>query len=230
MSTVKEALDSIQNQQKYHLQQKKVVEMEKAKAEAEAMQNTVTVGDDDSARWCRDYPHGVTSSDLMDDTGTNSVARTIRECDTLLHFLNQRPSLDYRSYSLMHTATGTTAPARAMKDDAQIIEELRIHNDALRKHVIDLLQEKETQDRDLQHYKAENNRLHARLRDMEKMKNSRMSDSIDSELEYQVPPTMRMNLDDLSSLDLPPLEMPKFDIDAMQNSESKPDGGPGLSD
>ena len=229
-TNVQEALQSLSLQKQYHIQQKDVVRMKQRRAKVLGQRTgpvsppTYTINDD-HVQWPHDGSNEVPPEDAMDgDTAEehNGVYRTMKECDSLLQFLNHRQSLDYRSLvpPTSSSAYASNNGSRSPKDDKVIIEELKTHNDALRGHVMDMLRDLETQAKDLEHYKAENGRLHARLRDMEKMNRSQMTESVDSELEYQ-PMHLRMNLDDLTSLELPPLEMPKFDLDSFKTGLEK---------
>ena len=154
------------------------------------------------------------------------VYRTMEECDSLLQFLKNR------------TATaGKPEPPKASKytssqnkkqlfqsgtkipiDDQLIIEELRMHNDALREHILELLTECDLKDLQANQYKKENEKLVERLRKLE----SQMSESNESEKCYPLP--SRMSVDDLPSMELPPLEMPTFDFDKFKLQDDGEEG------
>ena len=214
MTKSTESLQSMELQQQYHIRQKDIVLLKQKQAEAQAAQQKTSQHDSHSTvRWSKDFPHGVPSEDLLDMVDDGSMAlRTIHECDSLLAFLNNRHSMDYKS---LHEVK--PAKKRLIKDDSQIIEELRIHNDALRRHILDLLHDRDVAESDLQYYKQENQRQRERIQELENTNRSNMtqSTSMDSDLEYQMPAALKMNLDDLASMDLPPLEMPKFDFDGL---------------
>ena len=227
-TNVHEALQSLNLQKQYHIRQKDVVQLKKRHAKILAQRTgrasppTYHINDD-HVQWPQDASHDAPSEDMVDAASAdehNGVYRTMKECDSLLQFLSHRQSLGYRSLVPPNSSSAYASNngSKSPKDDKVIIEELKMHNDALRQHVLDMLRDLETQAKDLDHYKSENGRLHARLRDMEKMNKSQMTESADSDLEYQLPMHVRMNLDDLTSLELPPLEMPKFDLDSFKSS------------
>lgn len=205
MTQVAEAIKSITLQREHNLRQMDIVRMKQQEARTHhCFSNT-------SANCSTNYLDSSQSTLQHDDY--DGVYRTMHECDSLLQFLTERHSIDPAV-----TAASENAH-RSPKDDSTIIEELRLHNSALRQHIVDLLRDIETQGSDLEHYKMENARLHARVHDVERR--AKMSDSADSEFEYSLPQAVRMKLADFSSLELPPLEMPKFDLAILKTNNSE---------
>lgn len=246
MTSSTESLQSMELQKDHHIRQTEIVRLRQRQAE---MRNQSVKGMDVSGRWSKDFPHGVPSEDLLDvvdmNTETGAALRTIQECDSLLAFLNNRHSLDYKSYeqarSMKPPSAQTPLAKRHIgpKDSAQIIEELRIHNDALRRHILDCLHDQDALEAELAHARDQNARLRERVRQLEgkdmdeseagntnissnPSRRQMMTQSMEADLEYE-PATLRMNLDDLASMDLPPLEMPKFDMDALTLTSSQSD-------
>ena len=150
------------------------------------------------------------------------ICRTMEECDSLLQMLNHRGHEDEKSNGEKKgdvTPRQQTNGTKVPKDDKVIIEELRMHNIALCTHIVDLLKEIEQNKRQMQHYKSENDELKDKLNRHDTSYNM-MEDSTDSEKYYPVP--VGMNLHDLPSLELPPLEMPKFDFSALKIDSEEP--------
>ena len=132
------------------------------------------------------------------------VYRTMEETDSLLTFLKKRAdgSTDgHPKNPLLKSAS------KIPKDEKQIVEELRIHNEALRNHVLQLL-------RELDERQRENANLRERLRIHEEKKY--MANSYDSETYFSVPISSGIDLPDL-----PPLEMPTFDFNSLKEELNK---------
>lgn len=134
------------------------------------------------------------------------VYNTMEECDSLLQFLNER-----------HKVAGKIPPhqlyssaIKVPKDELQMVEELRLHNEALRAHILDLLKECEEHRANRLHLENENKMLKYKLEKLQRRDSSTSQES--SEQEEHVAPPSDINPDAIP--DLPPLEMPQFDFDS----------------
>ena len=156
--------------------------------------------------------------DVADEVdGQLSVYRTMEECDSLLSFLKNRAAGRYMENTInLETFQKTTVGGiKNPKDDKTIIEELRMHNEALRTHILELLRENEGYYKELQTLRKENVELHKSRNDGGK-RDSFLTESTDSEKsEKYYPNPHRIDINDLPSLELPPLEMPTFDFDSL---------------
>ena len=159
--------------------------------------------------------------ETVDEAGL--IYRTMDECDSLLQLLNHRASEMKSPAKPTNPQTDTTRENTSQakltgsngikipKDDKVVIQELRVHNGALQNHIVELLKECEYQQRQLAHYRRENDELKERLNQIQK---PFMEESTDSEKYYPIP--VGMNVHDLPSLELPPLEMPEFDFSTLK--------------
>ena len=150
--------------------------------------------------------------------GQLSVFRTMEECDSLLSFLKNRAAGRYMENTIYpETFQNKTmiGGIKNRKDDKTIIEELRMHNDALRTHILELLRENEGYYKELQTLRKENVELH-KSRNNGGKRDSFLTESTDSEKsEKYYPNPHRIDINDLPSLELPPLEMPTFDFNSL---------------
>ncbi len=251
MTSVPQALESLRHQQTEHERQQILLQDEqrhfKAQQERSSSVASTGVSSNASAQTSKsvdDYlkkriPH--LGCDVGETNFDRNVEKTLDDCDSLLIFLNKRgrkveqpPSLSPVKCTLDSEAN---SEGRLPKSDADVIEELRVHNEALRAHVLDLLDETQENDRqihyyrrELDHMRSENQRLRDRLNSLEPTTPDAAMDDheLDTDAYYSFPVGMPPNLDHLPSLELPPLEMPKFDFTVLQsdnhsdNNSSKP--------
>ncbi len=247
LSHASSAVESVRLQRKRHLAQVAII---KQKQEYAALFKTIIM-----PRSPGEVGHQLTNQKagtIEDVDGDTAVFRTMEECDSLLTFLRNRAAMQGRSVDQPAAVfrrgericeTGTKAP----KHDATIIEELRMHNDALRTHILDLLREnddlrmqldsvqnvkteqihsKGTQE-NLQNVKGNpespegNLPVNLALLEEEIQNSVLMAESSESEKsEKYYPHPDRMDINNLPSLQLPPLEMPKFDFDSLNIGSS----------
>ena len=126
------------------------------------------------------------------------------EYDTLLQFLDDR--------------MGTQRPPPKEPDLSVIIKQLRVNNTALQERVTELSKESDSQRHLVEQLRTENASLRDRIARLERT-------NLNSEFEHQVSPLpLDMNVDDLASLPLAPLEMPHFDFDSLTPRKLAPDG------
>ena len=153
------------------------------------------------------------------------VHRTMQECDSLLQFLNDRSGMSigarYKAPGARNNAsTMIRSAVKVPKGEKEIIEELEIQNEYLRQHIENLLDENQLQKSEVEMLRAENQQLITRNRELQnQLPPSELSESTE---EYG-PIPKGMTLDDLPSMELPPLEMPTFDFQdpfRMQQNEA----------
>ena len=146
------------------------------------------------------------------------VYQTMEECDSLLSFLKNRAAgrhMENTIYPETFQNKTMIGGIKNPKDDKTIIEELRMHNEALRTHILELLRENEGYYKELQTLRKENVQLHISRNDGGEH-DSVLTESTDSEKsEKYYPNPHRIDINDLPSLELPPLEMPTFDFDSL---------------
>ena len=147
---------------------------------------------------------------MTDKPGTSTndnvacVERTMRQCDTLLKFLDDRLGPD----KCQPNESDNVCAVKVPKDERTIIEELQVHNEALREHICELLKECDSQHHLVERFRTENATLRDRVAQLERRA------AVD-ELDHQGPLPLDMNVDDLASLPLAPLEIPHFDYDSL---------------
>ena len=148
----------------------------------------------------------------------------MEECDSLLAFLRRRAQEMGRSIEEPGTLSITQLPETSViesgvktpKDDKTIIEELRVYNDALRYHILDLLKQTEEQAGVVNQLREENTQLKLKLNSTDSKSGTALAESSDSEKsEKYYPNPANINIDDLPSLELPPLEVPTFDFNVI---------------
>lgn len=234
--------ESLSLQRKQHLQQKKVI---RYKQQVAALHDAALDDDETPADGAQQQTLNLLESDegdirRCDDSMMTSVHRTIEECDSLLQFLNDRATAAGRTYHQPDTLKillthnnydvhGTKIP----KDDQLIIEELRLHNIALRSHITDLLTESDENriqmknyEQELNQYRQENYELKEKVLKYQRAaqrNRHRITDEYEMEKSVEgqnYPFPSCMNLDDLPGLKLPPLEMPEFDFDSLKIASS----------
>ena len=128
------------------------------------------------------------------------------------------------------------------KDDMHVIEELRTYGEALRGHVETMLHEVDTKDSQLSRLRAENQALLVLLREAEEGKRQftaivreneemkhRLNDAAMARSQKENPDRITssaynpipvgMDLEKLTGMELPPLEMPSFDFDSLSNEK-----------
>jgi len=126
------------------------------------------------------------------------------EYDTLLQFLDDR--------------MGTQRPPPKESDLTVVIKQLRVNNTALRERVCELSKESDSQRHLVEQLRTENALLRDRITRLERT-------NLHSDFERQVSPLpLDMNVDDLASLPLAPLEMPHFDFDSLTPRKVASDG------
>ena len=167
-----------------------------------------------------------------------SVFRTMEECDSLLQILNKRAvtigqrehgqpsSLQQIQQDNQDTSASQINGIKIAIDDKLMIEELVTHNNALRQHILQLLNELENKEQQLQLMRQKYDNLHDTVERCSQS-NDRMDTSmVDStgRSVYNFP--MAINLDKLPALELPPLEMPKFDLDSLCDKSDKQEDVP----
>lgn len=148
----------------------------------------------------------ITSKEVEKAQFGSDVMQTMEECDSLLRILDERAEerglasgVDY------FTTAGMARGCKYNKQADVVVEELRIHNDALRAHVMFLLTECEEKDTEIARLVEENKLL----------KQSRSEvrlNELDNEPEEPLPTPKDIKLDDVPNLPLAPLEKPHFDF------------------
>ncbi|ELU07009.1 hypothetical protein CAPTEDRAFT_224970 [Capitella teleta] len=241
-TSIPQMRESLSLQRKQHLQQKKVI---RYKQQVAALHDAALDDDETPADGAQQQTLNLLESDegdirRCDDSMMTSVHRTIEECDSLLQFLNDRATAAGRTYHQPDTLKillthnnydvhGTKIP----KDDQLIIEELRLHNVALRSHITDLLTESDENriqmknyEQELNQYRQENYELKEKVLKYQRAaqrNRHRITDEYEMEKSVEgqnYPFPSCMNLDDLPGLKLPPLEMPEFDFDSLKIASS----------
>jgi hypothetical protein len=208
------ALESIKLQRESHLKEQNVIRMKKQKA---ALVEKARLKEQQKLAKGR-----TPSQESVDDTDgkvyeeeqyMTMLYTTMAETDSLLQFMGNQTHRTPSAYQkLIKNLSSSEELARSgskvPKDDKQIIEELRIHNVDLRKHLERTLQELDCSQKECQ-------KLHDRLKRSE---DKPLSDSSEGSDTFCAVRSSDM-LEDLPSLELPPLEMPKFDFQAFKDFE-----------
>lgn len=129
-------------------------------------------------------------------------------CDTLIQYLagrNSGANSPSPTMEAIYDKGLTNPPHKIPKVDKEVIEELKMHNESLQDYVLQLLQEVDFQ-------KSENDRLRKENADIKKqienLRNLSLDDSCEEREGY---PILDIDVDNLATMQLPPLEMPKFD-------------------
>ncbi|XP_013383158.1 nuclear receptor-binding factor 2 [Lingula anatina] len=218
LTRVEKALESLQLQHDHHIKQKAVIRAKQRKAQLQKQQqmdsndttitNIASLSDNlPQMSGYSDMPTDVTGGQMEEET-----FKTMEETDSLLFFLHNRAiSLGMDSPRPWPNRHLIQTAVKAPKDDKMIIEELKTHNLALRSHIEQLLGENANLHEELNNIKKENEELKTNNH----IKPVYVDDENDEEERfYSIPP--HMNLSDLPSLELPPLEMPLFDFDSIK--------------
>ncbi len=213
MTSVASAVESLQLQKQRHMSEILITKHKQRCAEMKRANDTAL----------RTSPQGEAAKEPGEALDTGDVYRTMEECDSLLAFLRDRASGRFNEED--KDIQPTKRPGvKAPKDDKTIIEELRVHNDALRGHILELLRENEGYYTELLALRKENAELHAQLHgdqagDLHQETNepsALLVESTDSEKsEKYFPNPDRIDINILPTMELPPLEMPKFDFDSL---------------
>ena len=159
MTSVTGALESLELQKQRHQSEISVI---RHKQRCEEMKKTSTSPPFRSPSRPEETNHaGFTSKKMgtVDELdGHSSVYRTMEECDSLLAFLRNRSSGRNIDQNAMYVEKphGKIGGIKNPKDDKTIIEELRVHNEALRSHILELLRENEGYYKELQSLRKEN--------------------------------------------------------------------------
>lgn len=204
MTSSVKALESLNLQNDYHLRQIEIIHSRRPR------QDEVT-----ATRLCLDLKRGkadVNAEDkLQNGDNAERLYQTMEQCDNLLDFLESRTGEGVSGFR-SHQGAAYQSGIKIQKDEKQIIEELRLHNESLQGHVLTLLQECETSKDEIERLRSENRQLRHDVtrhdvtchdRDHWMMTSTEVKQRfLDDELQI-----------DLRSLELPPLEMPKFDFD-----------------
>ncbi|XP_064631184.1 nuclear receptor-binding factor 2-like [Lineus longissimus] len=217
-TTKNNALESIRLQRESHIKEQDVIKMKKQKA---AMVEKARIKEQQKLAKGRSQTQdgGDETDDKVCDEEQymTMIYTTMAETDSLLQFMGSRPHRSASAYQKMikklssnedSSRTGSKVP----KDDKQVIEELRIHNVELRKHLERTLNE-------LDSSRQECRLLKDRLKSIE---DKPLSDSSEGSETFCAVRSTDM-LEDLPSLELPPLEMPKFDFQAFKDFEDEHD-------
>lgn len=226
MTSVHSALESLQLQKQRHLGEISVI---RHKQHCEEMKKTMlptsrSPSQPEMGPVNLNMPNGKQGT-IDEVDGQLSVYRTMEECDSLLTFLRNRAAGhngENTTYSEIANQKPSPIGTKNPKDDKTIIEELRMHNEALRAHILDLLRENEGYYKELQILRKENVEFHISQSGKNKQQSpgvhssSMLADSTDSDKsEKYYPNPNRLDINDIPSMELPPLEMPTFDFDSL---------------
>ena len=223
MTTVPGALESLELQKQRHLSEIPVIKHKRRCAEMKkAMQPTSPPTRSPSQPEMKNINTGAANGKQgkKDDVDRQlSVYRTMEKCDSLIAFLKNRAAgqnVENNSYNEKGHARADITGIKTPKDDKTIIEVLRIHNDALRLHILELLRENEGYCKELQTLRKENVELFTSRNSRGRQDGSILEESTDSEKsEKYYPNPNRIDINDIPSMELPPLEMPTFDFDSL---------------
>ena len=152
------------------------------------------------------------SANHRDQDQGKDAYQTMNECDSLLKILRSR---DY--FKEHDGVKGMVVSAiKVAKDDKQVIEELRVRNEILAKHVELLLREIDELSSTNREQKSRIETLEQHKRQLVKRLEKMAQSCTDSDIESF---PVHINPDSLSSFKLPPLEVPQFDFDDALNDE-----------
>ncbi len=220
-TTVHAAVESLKLQKERHLREIPIIKHKKRWQEMQSAAPALSPSSAAQADITTDTLDGTTgaASEMNEEL---SVYRTMQECDSLLKFLkNRQTGQNAETHPPSALRTGVKTP----KDDKTIIEELRMHNEALRGHILELLRENEGYWKELQLLRQENVKLHLKSESVDLDgtvdESSTLAESTESEKsEKYYPNPHRMDINDLPGMELPPLEMPTFDFDSLNKLNS----------
>jgi hypothetical protein len=233
-TTIQQALESLSLQREYHIRQQALIrEKQRRHLHAQQQKNVKDVSGHHMmlSKATSSVDDHVASSSSESDISNGDkrlYLRNLQESESLLHFLNNRvirgKDFGPNREELTYRFEPKTDVVLVDKSDKIIMEELRCHNDALRNHILEFMKESEENHRQIAYLQRELDFSRKENRDMKDRfsKTERtprnptipMQDSVHSETFYSMP--MGLNLDNLPALELPPLEMPKFDFDSIK--------------
>ena len=195
-----QAKDSLQLQHKHHFRQQDIIRLKMKQVQVDDLKKSET-----------SHTAGAgaapisSESPKMDSENINpaSYYRIMEETDTLVQFLIKRNRSQSGQLKAplcpvgpVEGATGSNM-SKLPKDDKQMIEELQMHNEDLRKHVCNLLKEVES-------YQEENEALRLKVEKLEKELSR-------AHCEKQTPNEFERFVDEA----LPPLETPDFNFEGL---------------
>ena len=229
-TTIQQALESFSLQRESHIRQQALIrEKQRCHMWAEQQKQhtgvTGSIAHPAKASSNQEQLHSPSSDVDMTTSDKSSYARSLRESDSLLRFLNNRAAM-CKEFNVQWQEFAYQSDAkdgeREEKDDKVIMSRLLCQNDALRNHILEFLKEAEENhkqiaylQRELDFCRKENRDLKDRLSKTEpSARNTSMPDSVRSDTFYSMP--IGLNLENLPELELPPLEMPKFDFDLLK--------------
>lgn len=196
------ALESLVLQKAFHLRQIELIRKRKPKNIEMQGNHLRTDGEGKKA------VSGGDEKPPQTEDAAERLYQTMEQCDSLLCYLNQRTKTSEKGFHLGNIPKPYHSAIKIKKDDKEVIEELRLHNESLRTHILSLLQECDM-------LKAESERMHSENKRL-KQDLARRHDYRTSTLSYETKSHFNNQLHlDLGSLELPPLEIPKFDFDLL---------------
>ena len=232
-TTIQQALESLSMQREHHIRQQALIrekqrrhlQAQRQKHLKDASGSPMTVSKASSD----DHAASSSSESDMSSSDKRLYLKNIQESESLLRFLNNRAARgkDFgpNREEIIYRFESKTDTVYADKSDKMVMEELRTHNDALRNQILEFIKDSEENHRQIAYLQRELDFCRKENRDMKDRfskteRNSRnqtipLQDSVHSETLYSMP--MGLNLDNLPALDLPPLEMPKFDFDSIKS-------------
>jgi len=204
----KQALESLGLQHNQHLKKQDLLRRKLAQVKL----YSVTAGDSSSQ-----VLHTMITSREVDKAQLGSdVMQTMEECNSLLHILDARAEERQITSGVDYfTTAGMARGCKYNKHADMVLEELRIHNDALRAHVMQLLTECEDKDLKIARLMDENHRLRQPSTENSDVLQecNRPAYEAEAEIPEQPLPTPKdIKLDDVPNLPLAPLEKPDFDF------------------
>lgn len=218
-----EALQSLTLQREFHLKQEAFIRQKQQIAlssKKKAKKQRPLSGQDQLDNETRD-PKVKLGVDMNTHTlecsqnqAETPIMRELGECEALVQSMSlsvENPGLKEDKTIKENQPKTTEADTPSQVKNVAALDELKGHLFTAKCHAINMLKDNELLQRQVQYYKCENEQLKEKLNRPER---TYMEDSTDSEKYYPVP--VGMNLHDLPSLELPPLEMPKFDFSAIK--------------
>lgn len=219
-STSKQALESLSLQHQYHLKQQSWVQERERRSEriheqkAQKRENSISQGTQTEPAIPVDFdyqPLGPNEShSSLDQTDGPRHKHSITETDTLLAFHNRHkqssfgrsPPVDEVALSSPSSESSSEASSKSPKNDKILTEEMRVQNEDLRKHVRLLVSE-------IDELKRKNQSLQSAIEQQETSKTLGVEEYSNMDTE-----TLK-----LTSLELPPLELPEFDFSSLKDDD-----------
>ncbi|XP_029657602.2 nuclear receptor-binding factor 2 [Octopus sinensis] len=170
-----QAKDSLQLQHCHHNRQQEIIRRKEKNAQQEDLKKS-----DPSHSATSGLPQSTPNSPKADfEPRIVTIYRTIEENDSLIQYLVSRnqshaaKNLDTLSDCINSRIHAPAQPVmtKMPKDDKQVIEELQIQNEDLRKHILLLLKEVENYQslqKSLESYQEENELLRLKIENLEK--------------------------------------------------------------